>query len=72
MPSQRNVGLALVPDRLTRVLGPVKHVHLAHDGFRRDQVGVLGHVPRAVHLSRVVDRLRDLHARFGRRVCADF
>jgi len=71
VPSQRDVGLALGPARLRRVLGAVEHVDLAHDGLGRDQVRVLRHVARAVHLARVVDRLGDLDPGLGRRVRAD-
>ncbi len=51
---------------IAAVLRPVPHEHLPRDGARRDEVGVLRHVPRAVDLARVVDALRDLYARLGR------
>lgn len=54
------------------MLGPVKDEHLARDGFRGYQIGVLGHVARAVDLALVVDLLHDVDARLarGKRVAA--
>ena len=49
------------------MLRPIEHKHLPTDRLRRDQVRVLRHVPRAVHLPVVVDALHDLDARRGRK-----
>ena len=48
------------------MLRPIEHKHLPTNRLRRDQVRVLRHVPRAVHLPVVVNALHDLHARRGR------
>ena len=62
LPDQSNVGLAHAPAlRLARVLRPVEHKHLTRDSLSRDEVGILGHVPRAVDLPGVVDLLNDLY-----------
>jgi hypothetical protein len=72
MSPQRNIRPTLGPRRFTRVLRPVKHVHLSHHRLGRDQVRVLWHVTGAVHFAGVVDRLDDLDAGFGGGVSADF
>ena len=55
------------------MLGAVEDEHLARDGLGRDQVRVLWHVARAVHLACVVDPLHDVDARLarGERVSAE-
>lgn len=45
---------------------PVPHQHLSRYRARRDEVWVLGHIPCAVDLARVVYALRDLDARLRR------
>lgn len=44
----------------------VENEHLASDSLGRDQVGVLGHIPRPVHFPCMVDLLYDLNAGLGR------
>ena len=41
--------------------GVVKHVHVGGDGLGGEHEGVLGAVPRAVHLAVVVDQVRHLY-----------
>jgi hypothetical protein len=69
---QSNVRLAS-PSRtsLASVLRPVKHKHLSARRLGREQVGVLGHVPSAVDLALVVDRLDRFEARWRARVGAE-
>lgn len=45
------------------MLRPIKHIHLSRNRLSRNQVGVLWHIPRTVHLALVVDALRDLYTR---------
>ena len=66
LPHQPDIGLAHAPPLgLARVLRPIKHKHLPAHRLGRDEVGVLGHVPRAVDFAFVVDALDDLDARGG-------
>lgn len=67
LPDQGNVRPALTATfRLARVLGAVKHVDLSGDRFRRNEVGVLGHITRPVDLALVIDFLNDVDARLWR------
>lgn len=52
--------------RLAGMLRAVEHVNLARYRLRRDQVGVLGHIPCAVDLPLVVDLLDNVDARLWR------
>ena len=45
---------------------PIEYEHFARHRLGSDQVGVLGHIPRAVDLTRMVDPLSDLHPRLCR------
>lgn len=47
------------------MLRPIKNQHLASDGFCRDQVRILRHVPRTVDLAGMIDFLGYLNARCG-------
>lgn len=49
------------------MLAVVKDIDLCADGFGCNQEGVLGHVPRSVHLAIVVDGLQDVHLRRKRK-----
>ena len=49
---------------------PVKHEHFARNGLRRNQVGVLRHVSRAVDFARMIDSLNYLEAGLGRETVA--
>ena len=42
------------------MLRPVKDVHIGGNGFGRDEVWILRHVSRTIHLALVVDLLRDV------------
>ena len=53
------------PFWLARVLCSIKDEYLSRDRFRSDQVWILGHVTRPVHLSRMIDLLYDLDAWLG-------
>lgn len=48
------------------MLRTIEYIDLAGDSLRRDEVGVLRHIPRTVHLTLMVDFLDDLDARLGR------
>ena len=49
---------------------PVKHEHFTRNGLRRNQVGVLRHVSRAVDFARMIDSLNYLKAGLGRETVA--
>ena len=62
---QAQVRLAVRMAGLGGVLGVVEHKHVVGHGLGGDEVGVLGHVPRAVHLPLVVDLLHNLRTGLG-------
>lgn len=48
------------------MLCPVKDINISVYALRRDEVGILGHIPCPVNLSFVVDLLNDVDARLWR------
>jgi hypothetical protein len=69
LPFEPDVRPALLPfRRLGLVLCTIKDQHIPHPRLGRDEVGVLGHVSRAVDLVLVVDGLLDADSGGGLRV----
>ena len=64
LPNKPNIRLTHSPPlRLTRMLRPIKNQHFPRNSLRRNQVRILGHIPRPINLPCMVDLLYNLDAR---------